>query len=60
MQKLAIVFEPCQEGGFRGYVKEIPGRLFESIKDVFGCLSNRLALRVDAGLSRRKGARLST
>lgn len=59
MQKLTIVFEPCQEGGFHGYVKEIPGvhsqgeTVRETAENVLDALKELLAYRAGRELASR-------
>jgi len=59
MQKLTIVFEPCQEGGFHGYVKEIPGvhsqgeTVRETAENVLDALKELLAYRAGRKLASR-------
>lgn len=62
MNKLTIVFQECGEGGFSGYIKEIPGAIsegetvIETAENVFDALVQVLAAQAEEELSKNKSA----
>ncbi len=59
MDKLTIVFEPCEEGGFHAYVKQIPGvhsqgeTAQETAENVLDALKELLTYRAERELASR-------
>jgi len=56
MNKVTIVFEKCEEGGFSAYIKEFPGAIsqgetaIEAAENVFDALVQLLAAQAEEQL----------
>jgi predicted RNase H-like HicB family nuclease len=57
MDKFTIVFERCKEGGYHGYLKEVPGvhtqgeDIQETVENVVDAFTQLLTYRVEKGLT---------